>query len=85
MGAVRDEGEHLRDGKADGEESREMQEGSVDHQACPQSQAGEQSPGEEEVLSALCTKEFRTTQFVSGCTLSFLALQNYRHGSRALA
>lgn len=49
------------------------------------SHAGEQSPGKEEVLSALCTKEFRTTQFVSGCTLSFLALQNYRLGSKALA
>lgn len=38
-----------------------MKEGSVDHQACPQQPCRGQSPGEEEVLSALCTKEFRTT------------------------
>lgn len=35
-GAVRDEGEHARESKADGEKSREMQECSVDGQACPQ-------------------------------------------------
>lgn len=62
-----------------------MQKGSVAHQACPQQPCRRAESREEEVLSALCTKEFRTTQFVSGCTLSFLALQNYRLGSRALA
>lgn len=35
-GAVRDEGEHARESKADEEKSREMQECSVDDQACPQ-------------------------------------------------
>jgi hypothetical protein len=85
VGAVRDESEHTRESRADGEKSREMQEASVDHQACPQQPCREQSPGKEEVLSALCTKELRTTQFVSGCTLSFLARQFYRLGSKALA
>lgn len=31
VGAVRDESEHLREGKVDGEARKEMQEGSVDH------------------------------------------------------
>lgn len=73
VGAVRDESEHLREGKWRGEEG---DAGGLSGTIRPvlSSHAEEQSPGEEEVLSALCTKEFRTTQFVSGCTLSFLAL-----------